>query len=93
MRLDTPNMKQGSYDRERTLEQQHQRATTAGILVVLAAVIASLLIWYFAYQPTGAPNSGSTSTSAVVDPGDTVGPNATPKPNASGVGGPGGRPE
>ena len=29
MRLDTPKMKQGSTDRERTLEQQHQRATTA----------------------------------------------------------------
>ena len=49
MRLDTPKTKQGSYDWERTLEQQHQRATTAGILVVLAAVNASLLIWYFAY--------------------------------------------
>ena len=93
MRLDTPNTKQSAYDRERTVTEQHQRATTIGVLVVLAAVAVSLLVWLFAYLPASAPNSGSTSTSAVVDPGDTVGPNTTAKPNASGVGGPGGRPE
>jgi hypothetical protein len=72
MRLDTPNSKQSAYDRERTATVQHQRATTVGVLVVLAAVVASLLVWFFAYLPARAPNSGSTSTSAVVDPGDSI---------------------
>ena len=93
MRLDSPNTNQSAYDRERTLEHRHRRTTTAGILVVLGAVVASLLVWYLAYLPASAPNSGSTSTSAEVDPADTVGPKLSPKPDATGQGGPGGRPE
>ena len=93
MRLATPNTKQRAYERERTLGERHQRATTAGILVVLGAVAASLLVWYLAYLPTSAPNSGSTSTSAEVNPADTVGAKDTAKPDATGRGGPGGRPE
>ena len=89
MRLDTPNTKQRAYERERTLGERHQRATTAGILVVLGAVAASLLVWYLAYLP----NSGSTSTSAEVNPADTVGAKDTAKPDATGRGGPGGRSE
>lgn len=34
MRLDSPNTKQSAYDRERTVTEQHQRATTVGDLVV-----------------------------------------------------------
>jgi hypothetical protein len=72
MRLNTPNSKQSVYDRERTAEVQHQRATTVGVLVVLAAVVASLLVWFFEYLPDRAPNSSSTSTSAVVGLGDGI---------------------
>ena len=72
MRLNTPNSKQSVYDRERTATEQHQRASTVGVLVVLAAVVASLLVWFFTYLPASAPNSSSTSTSAVVDPGHGI---------------------
>jgi hypothetical protein len=80
MRLETPNAKQDAYDRERTLTKRHERASVAGTLVVFGAIALSLFVWYFAYLPAGAPNSGSTSTSAEVDPADTVGPKAAPKP-------------
>jgi hypothetical protein len=80
MRLATPNTKQSSYDLERTLTKRHERATIAGALVVLGAIALSLLVWYFAYLPAGAPNSGSTSTSAEVNAADTVGPKAAPNP-------------
>ena len=93
MRLNTPNSKQSDYDRERTLDQRHKRGTIAGTLVVIGAVAASLLVWYFANLPTSQPNSGSTSTSAEVDPADTVGSKMTARPDATGRGGPGGRPE
>jgi len=72
MRLDTPNSKRSAYDRELTATEQHQRATQVGVLVVLAAVVVSLLVWVFTYLPANAPNSGSTSTSAVVDPGHGI---------------------
>ena len=93
MRRNTSNPNQSGYDRERTLDQRHQRGTIAGVLFVFGAIAASLLVWYFAQLPTSRPNSGSTSTSAEVDPADTVGPKMTPKPDATGRGGPGGRPE
>ena len=70
MRLDTPNSKQSAHDRERTAMEQHQRATTVGVLVVPAAAVASMLVWFFTYLPASAPNS--TSTSAVVDPGHGI---------------------
>ena len=78
MRLNTPTTRQTAYDRERT--QTHQPVTIAGVLVILGGIAVALLVLFLAYLPAGAPNRGSTSTSAEVDPADTVGPKATPKP-------------
>jgi hypothetical protein len=78
MRPDGPNTRQSAYDSERT--RAHQRATIAGALIVLAAIAVALLVFYMAYLPSGAPDSGSTSTSAEVAPVDAVGPSPASKP-------------
>ena len=84
MNPNTTNSKQSDNDLERTLDRRHKRGTMAGTLVVVGAVAASLLVWYFASLPASQPNSGSTSTSAEVDPAATVGPQTPPKPDATG---------
>ena len=78
MRLESPNTKQTAYDKQRTLNDPP--STKPGIFIVFGAVALSLLVWYLAYLPAGAPNSGSTSTLAEVGPAGTVGARAARKP-------------
>jgi hypothetical protein len=51
----------------------------AGVGVVAAVVALAIGLYLWGLAPEGAPNSGSTSTSADVDPASTVAPEG-PKP-------------
>jgi hypothetical protein len=92
MRLDTPNQRQSEFDRQRTLNPRqsseeieqaaarHHKTTITGTVVVLVAIALALAIFFIAFLPSGVPNSGSSSTSAEVDPAATVQPKHTPAP-------------
>jgi hypothetical protein len=75
----TPNHRRSSEDLEQSAAR-HKSATITGTAIVLVAVGLALMIFFFAYLPTSAPNSGSTSTSAEVDPAASVQTKDTPAP-------------
>ena len=80
MRLDTPNKRQSEYDRQRTAPKPISSRSNLGMLVVIAAVILALTLFYLASLPSGAPNSGSTSTSTAPAADNSVQSVPTPAP-------------
>jgi hypothetical protein len=80
MRLDQPEKRQSEYARQRTAPGTAPGRSNTGMLVVIASVVIALALAYLASLPSGAPNSGSTSTSAEVDPAASVQSKDTPAP-------------
>jgi hypothetical protein len=79
MRLNPNSRRQSEYDRQRTGPNPVRSNT--GILLVLGAIVLALALFYLAYMPAGAPNSGSTSTSTAPAADNSV--KSTPAPGVA----------